>query len=212
MVKYVAKSLTGGLTPLPRFVYQYLPDGSKIVEDDNAPNFYKTDSVWAQQFSQHWAKNVIVSCGPWMFNGMNRYGISFKRNPDYYFPLACLVEGLDIHFKDSLEAMWQDFVEVKTDTYPLPADQLVEFENFLKSSSYENQKEKHLGINRLDYVGRIYLYIGWNETRPFFNTAKLRQAMTMSIDRDRIIKQNLNGMGIPIHGTFYVFLLPTTKI
>jgi peptide/nickel transport system substrate-binding protein len=101
--------------------------------------------------------------------------------------------------------MWQDFVEVKVDTYPLPSDQIVDYENFLKTPVYEKQKEDNLAIHRLDYVGRVYFYIGWNEARPMFSTAKVRQAMTMAINRDRIIKQNLNGMGVPIHGTFYVY-------
>ena len=32
-IKYTAKLLTGSLKPLPRWVYQYFPDGSKIVEE-----------------------------------------------------------------------------------------------------------------------------------------------------------------------------------
>lgn len=204
-IKYIAKGYTGGLTPLPRFVYQYLPDGSKIVEEDSAPDFYRTDSVWAQQFTQHWAKNIIVSCGAFLFNGMNENGISFRRNQDFYFPLAALVDGIDIQFKDSLEGMWQNFMEIKTDTYTLPADKIVDFENFLLSPTYKEQAAQHLAIHRLDYVTRAYLYIAWNQKRPFFQTAKERQALTMAINRDRIIKQNLNGMGIPIHGTFYIY-------
>lgn len=204
-IKYIAKGWTGGFTPLPRFVYQYLPDGSKIVEEDSSPDFYRTDSVWAQQFTQHWAKNIIVSCGSYLFNGMTEHGISFKRNPDYYFPLAALVDGIEIQFKDTVDAMWQNFMEVKSDTYTLPADKVVDLENFLQTPTYKKQVAQNLAIHRLDYVGRVYLYIGWNFARPYFNTAKARQAMTMAINRDRIIKQNLNGMGIPIHGTFYVY-------
>ncbi len=74
-IKYTSMSLTASLQPLPRFVYQYFADGQKIVDDDADPDTYRKNSVWAQNFSQHWAKNVIVSCGPYVFDGMTDEGI-----------------------------------------------------------------------------------------------------------------------------------------
>src|SRR5262249_4175911 len=68
-MKYLAKSFTGSLRPLARFVYQYFADGTKIIADDADPNTYRTNPIWAQNFSHHWASNVIVSCGPWLFDG-----------------------------------------------------------------------------------------------------------------------------------------------
>jgi peptide/nickel transport system substrate-binding protein len=59
-----------------------------------------------------------------------------------------------------------------------------------------------MAIRRLDFVGRTYNYIGWNEARPFFQSARVRQALTMAIDRKRIIAQTLNGLGIEIQGPF----------
>ena len=57
-VKYTARSLTGSLSPLPRWVFQYFPDGTKIVTDDASPDTYRTNSVWAQNLTQHWARNT----------------------------------------------------------------------------------------------------------------------------------------------------------
>ena len=57
------------LRPLAGFVYKYFADGKKILEEDQDPNAYRTSSVWAQNFSQHWAKNIIPSCGPWISMG-----------------------------------------------------------------------------------------------------------------------------------------------
>ena len=202
-VKYLAKSLTGGLHPLAGFVYKYFPDGKKIVEDDSDPNTYRTNSVWAQNFSEHWARNIIVSCGPWIFNGMTERAIKFKRNPDYYFPLAVLVEGSEVQFKETPDAIWQDFKINKLDSYSVQPDQLAELAEFLNSPVYKEQEKQGFGIKRLDYLARSYTYIGWNQAKPYFSSKKVRQAMTMAIDRQRIIQQNLNGMGIEITGTFY---------
>ena len=64
--KYISKQMTGGLRPLASFVYQYFPNGKKIIDDDSDPATYRTNSVWGQNFGQHWARNIIPSCGPWV--------------------------------------------------------------------------------------------------------------------------------------------------
>lgn len=202
-IKYMSKQLTGGLRPLASFVYKYFPDGRKIVEDDAAADTYRTNSVWAQNFSEHWAKNIIVSCGPWVFEGMGDRQISFKRNTDFYNPWSALTEGIDSEFKDSPDNIWQAFKSNRLDSYILQPAQIAEFEEFMKSDDYKKQAAQGAAINRLDFVARNYTYIGWNEARPYFKSAKVRKAMTMALDRRRIIRDNLNGLGIEITGTFY---------
>lgn len=202
-MKYLAKSLTSALRPLPTFVYQYFADGTKIVLEDQDPLFYRTNPIWAQNFSHHWAKNIIVSCGPWTFEGMTEREIRFKRNATYYDPYAALVDGLEVKFKDSPDAIWEDFKAGGLDTFQIPPNQLAELERFLESAPYQDQVKQGLAIKRLEFVDRSYAYIGWNQTRPLFQSKKVRQALTMAIDRKRIIQQNLNGLGEEITGTFF---------
>jgi len=199
-VKYTALGITAGLQPLPRFVYQYFADGQKIIDDDADPDIYRKNSVWAQNFSLHWAKNVIVGCGPYLFEGMTDEGVSFKRNPHYFDPNSALVEGVKISFKESLDAIWQDFKAGKVDLCILSPNQLGELETFLKSAEYRSQKE----IKSLDYVDLSFFYIGWNQAKPFFKDERVRKAMTLAIDRNRIIEQNLNRMGVATTGPCFV--------
>lgn len=203
-VKYVAKQLTGSLRPLARFVYQYFPDGSKIIEDDSHPDAYRMNSVWAQNFAEHWAKNIIVSCGGWIFEKMTDEQIRFRRNPDHYFPNDVLMERMEVSFKNNPDSIWQDFKSNKIPTYNLRPDQLIELDEFLESESYGTQEEEGQGVDRLDYLGRSYAYIGWNQAKPYFKSTKVRQALTMAIDRERIIQQILNGLGVEITGPFFV--------
>jgi peptide/nickel transport system substrate-binding protein len=202
-IKYIAKSWTGNMTPLAGFVYKYFPDGRKIVEEDTEPNTYRTNSVWAQNFAQHWAKNIIVSNGAWVFDGMTERMIRFRRNPDHFFPLDALTKVIETEFKDAPDSVWQEFKAGGLDSYAIRPDQLLELEEFLKSPIYEKQKGQNLAIHRLDYVMRSYAYIGWNQAKPQFKSKKVRRAMTMAIDRQRIIRQNLNGMGIETTCPFF---------
>ena len=205
MVKYTAKGLTGGLSPLPSFVYKYFADGTKIVEEDSAPNTYQTNSVFAQNFSEHFAKNVIPSCGPFVFDGMNDERICFKRNADFMEPLAVLVKGLNYRFKESFDGVWQDFKSGKSDLCVLAPSQLPELKNFLKSAVYKEQAASGKKIHELDFVDQGFYYIGWNQTNPLFANKKVRRALTQAIDRDRIIEQNINNMGVAITGPFSPF-------
>jgi len=199
--RYSAKLLTGGLRPLATFVYQYFPNGKKIVEDDSDPEIYRKDSVWAQNFSEHWAKNTIVSCGPWTFDGWNEKRIIFERNPRFFNRYAALMDQRTTTFKQNPDSPWQDFKSEKTESVALRPDQLVEWEDFQKSSMYAEQQDK---IKRLDYLSRSYFFIGWNQASPFFRSQKVRQAMTMAIDRKRIIDVILNGLGVEITGPFFI--------
>lgn len=204
-IKYIAAQITGGFTPLASFIYKYFPDGTKIIEDDADPDTYLKNSVWAQNFTKHWAKNIIVSCGPWVFEEMNDNGIKFRRNSNYFNPLDALIEKQEITFRNSVESIWQDFIGNHTESTLLSPDQVEEFDNFLKSDRYQQQVKEHAAIKRLDYVARVFQYVGWNEANPLFKSKKVRQALTSAIDRQRIIKQNLHGMGIEITGPFYVY-------
>lgn len=204
-IKYLAKSLTMGMTPLPAFVFKYFADGTKIVEDDSDPESYRNSSVWAQNLFRHWAKNIIPSCGPWAFKGMSDTQIAFERNKQFYLPLEVLVQGNEVQFKDSNDAVWQEFKANKYQLYNLQPDKELELKQFLQSDMYKKQVATGSAINRLDYLGRSYAYIGWNQARPYFKSKKVRQALTMAIDRQRIIRDYLHGMGEEITGSFYKY-------
>jgi len=199
--KYLSKQLTGNLRPLASFVYKYFPDGKKIVEDDQDPETYRQNSVWAQNFAEHWAKNIIPSCGPWIFDGMTDRQIRFRRNPYFYEPLAVLVEASEVDFKETPEAVWQLFKSNQLDSYEVRPSQLNELQEFLNSPTYLEQA-KNASIQQLKYLSRVYSYIGWNQAKPYFQSKKVRQALTMAIDRQRIIRQNLNNLGVEITGPF----------
>ena len=200
-IPYAAKLWTGALQPLASFVYKYFADGTKIVADDSDKEAYRNHSVWAQNFSQHWAKNIIPSCGPWLFTGMTDRQLTLKRNTNFYDPLAALTDSQDFSFKQSPETMWQAFEVGEIDGYNLLPDQLAEGEKFIKLQNAK-EKEEQMKISRLDYLMTAFNYVGWNAATPYFSDKKIRRAMTLAIDRERIIRTILNGMGTEISGPF----------
>lgn len=200
--RYIAKLLTGSLTPLPSHIYQYFADGSKIIEEDHDPKTYRNNSVWAQNFREHWAKNIIVSCGPYLFDGMSDREIKFIKNKNFYAPYAALLEGMKIEFKDSTDNMWQDFKLGLNDSHVLTPEEFLQYHDFLKSAVY---REQPYPIDQLEYLMHAYNYLAWNMNNPLFKSKRVRQALTMAIDRQRIIEKNLHGLGEEIHGPFFKY-------
>ncbi|WP_080502598.1 ABC transporter substrate-binding protein [Parachlamydia acanthamoebae] len=199
---YRAKLLTGSLNPLASFVYKYFPDGQKIIPDDTDPDTYQTNSVWAQNFGMHWAQNIIPSCGAWKFDGMTERMIQFTRNNNFYSPDRALMERREVEFKNTPDAEWQTFKTGDIQASFLPQGKLLELQDFLSSPLYQEQAKAGKTIHQLNYIGNMFFYIGWNQKTPFFRDKTVRQALTMAIDRNRIIQQNLNGLGVEINGPF----------
>jgi peptide/nickel transport system substrate-binding protein len=201
MVKYAARAITMGLQPLASWVYQFYADGSPIIETED----YRTNSVWAQAFSQHWAQNVIPSCGPWLFDGWVDGEIRLKRNGDYFTPYDALSSAMLITFKESPDGIWQDFKSMGCDTFEsrVAPEKLAELGQFVATRTYQNQAAQGSGIEKLEFLDRSFRYIGWNQANPLFASKRVRQALTMAINREQLITQALNGMGVETTGPLY---------
>jgi peptide/nickel transport system substrate-binding protein len=74
----------------------------------------------------------------------------------------------------------------------------IQWEKQTQNKRFEENFEK------LSYYQPSYSYIGWNTRRPIFSDKRVRQAMTMLVDRELILKKILFGLGTIVTGTFYV--------
>ncbi|HAA05174.1 MAG TPA: peptide-binding protein [Syntrophobacteraceae bacterium] len=59
-------------------------------------------------------------------------------------------------------------------------------------------------FQKLKYYLPSYNFIGWNLRRPLFQDRRVRQAMTMLVNREPILKKILFGLGTVVSGPFYV--------
>jgi peptide/nickel transport system substrate-binding protein len=204
VLPYATKFYIARLSPLASFVYKYNPDGTKICEEDSGADFYRLSSLWANRFVNHFASRVIVSCGPWIFDEMNDRQIRFRRNPDYFNPNSALYNAMEVYFLETQDAIWRDFIAQKIDLCVMTPQNLSDLAQFLKSDVYAEKKQKGSQIEKLSYLMRSYTYVAWNEKKAFFKNEKVRRALTLAIDRSRLIRQNLNSEGIAITGPFFV--------
>jgi len=196
--KYVSKLLTGGLSPAAEWVWAYRPDGTRVVAEADQ----RTSSSLIEHMQLHWAKNIIPSCGPFTFIEMSDESIRFKRNANYFDPLEALYDEWEVAMRASFDSIWNDFKLGKISTYALNASQIPDWERFKTTPEYEAQKANGEAINVLSFPSNSYYFVGWNMKRPLFTSKKVRQALTLAIDRPRILREILYGQGFEITGTF----------
>jgi peptide/nickel transport system substrate-binding protein len=60
--------------------------------------------------------------------------------------------------------------------------------------------ERHPRLHLHQFPSREFAYVGWNHERELFSDPRVRRALTMAIDRDRIIQGLLDGQAAPSHG------------
>lgn len=197
-VPYNIKYLTGQLKPLAKHIYLYFPDGSAIFSKEEL----KSEFLFAKHFCNHWSQRTIPSCGPWIFKKALDSEITLDRNSDFPNEYAALIEKLSFIYKSSPISAWQAFKTGELTSCFLTQAQISDYENFVKSSFYQKQEQKGMGIDKLEYFSKMYYFIGWNQRNPLFESVEMRKALSHAINQDQIIKHFLKGAASALTGPF----------
>ena len=165
---YNALSATLGLSPLPR--HFYAPEGKfdgKKFNDDHKRN------------------RMIVGCGPYIFHKWEKgKGLVFRRNPRYFgasLGAGPSVEYLVFEVIKHPNTRFQALLGGKLDWLSLLPDQYI---NRTNSEEFKTGK-----LKKFRYLLPQYSYIGYNQKNPLFQDKRVRQALTMLVDRERIKKE-----------------------
>lgn len=191
--------LIGQLRPIPKHVYLYHQDGTPLFKDLNSQ---ESQSIVARFVTHHWAQRAIVSCGPWEMGRVSLETLELVRNPNYLEPYGALFEKISFIHKASLNSAWQAFKMNELDSVYLMPSQWENYQAFINSKLYQKQKEKGLEIEQIQFLTRIYYFIGWNQKNRLFQDKKVRKALSCAIHRNQIIAHFLKGFGSPITGPF----------
>ncbi|MBF5051001.1 Uncharacterized protein CLAVI_000625 [Candidatus Clavichlamydia salmonicola] len=201
-LNFMAEHVTMAIRPIPFFIYAYNKDGTKIIEDDHKEDTYCTNSVWAQHMTMHWALNYVVSCGPYVFREFSDDRIVLERNAYYFNPIEALVEKRIIRIREGAETAFTDFKAEEIDIALLPGGK-AGLKEFMQSKEYKAQKEAGHAIEQFHCYDRNFTHIGWNCQHPLFSSEVIRQALSMAVDKQKIINAFLNGQAVPVTGPFF---------
>ena len=179
---YGSLPATLGMSPLPRHYFHDYPgkfDGRRFNDD-------------------HRRNAFIVGCGPYRLERWERSRRIVLRRNDAYF-------GIAFGASPALESRIFEVIQLPNTRFLALAarrlDQLV-----LTADQWVRQRESPLftggAFRRFKWPALMYSYIGWNQKSPLFRDKRVRQALTMLVDRERIIRDIMHDLAIPIKGPF----------
>lgn len=148
-----------------------------------------------ENFNQHWIGRKPVGTGPYkLLHWETGKEIALVRNEEYWGEKPALERLVFKIITDSTVAL-QVLKQGGLD------------EMGLRPIQWERQTQNRRfteAYRKLSYYLPSYSYIGWNMRRPVFADKRVRQAMTMLVNREMILKKILFGLGTIVTGTFYI--------
>ena len=179
---YGSVSATLGMSPLPKHYYHHYPgpfDGRRFNDD-------------------HKRNSFIVGCGPYRFRSWERNRrIELVRNEEYF--------GADYGAAPAVERRVFEVVKLPGPRFQQLAAGKLDMIN-LTPDQWRIQRDHRIfasgKVKRFKYPALAYSYIGYNQKCPLFRDKRVRQALTMLVDRERIIRDIMNDLATPIKSPF----------
>ncbi len=180
---YGSLQATLEMSPMPRHLYWAYDgpfDGEKFNDD-------------------HIRNRMIVGCGAYQFVRWDKdRRVIFRRNPRYIgnrYGAAPALEYLVYEIIKHPNTRFQALLSGDLDQLKLMPDQWVQ--------RSEEPAFRDGTLKRYQYLSRSYTYIGWNLRNPLFADARVRRALTMLIDREKIRKDVYFGLAETVSGSFF---------
>lgn len=146
-------------------------------------------------FNQHPNNRRPIGSGPYKFESWSTgQQVELVRNEDYWGEKPALKRRV-YRIITNPDAALQVLQQGNLDYMGLTAEQWV------RRASTPRFKEN---FHRLEYFAASYSYIGWNMRRPLFEDRRVRQALTMLLDREIIRDEIYHGLAEIVTGNFFI--------
>ena len=148
---------------------------------------------FADRFNKHPNSRMPVGTGPYKFEKWDTgKEIVLARNAEYWGPKAYLDKIIYRIISDQAAAI----TALKSGELDMiPRLQPIQYAQQTSGEAFDAQFQKS------KYSIPQYYFIGWNAERPFFKDKRVRQALTMLVNRDQIIETVRFGLAknVPSH-------------
>lgn len=174
------------LPPIPRWIFAFDEDGKPL-----------DPKSWGKQINEHWHAQRAVGTGPYRFESwVPGVKLELVKNPQYFGEPPGFDRVLIRIVKD--QSSWPRLL--KTGELDLIWLQPEQYKTEVLGATGPILGEPRIKAIRQPELG--YFYIGWNEQRPFFADKRVRQALTLALDRESIVKNVFYGLGQVTSGPF----------
>ncbi|MCG8558132.1 MAG: ABC transporter substrate-binding protein [Proteobacteria bacterium] len=167
------------LVPLPRWLYMHGQDGRRFEPPS-----------WGLKLNEHWYNQKLIGTGPYRFvRWQPGASIVLQRNPDYWGEPPAFDKVVILIVKDQ-SAFARELKTGNVDYAILRSEQ---YQTAVTDNVGPILGSEHIKLARMPSLS--YSFVGWNLDSPLFSDKRVRQAMTMALDREQIIKNVFHGLG-----------------
>ena len=156
---------------------------------------------------------AVIGTGPWMLEGHKpNTGITLVRNPNYFVPGLPHIDRVEILVDEDNASRTAAFLAGKYDLG-------WEFPGTINRSDWvqirDQLKTRRPGLQTAEFPSNVVVDLQMRTDRPPFNDVRVRQALALSIDRQRIIDDVFEGVGVPngpVPQALVEWTLPVTQL
>ncbi len=179
------------------FTWDMIADAQKSLDGKKYADMQKfADFINSQEVARD-AKYLIGS-GPYIFdNWKTGQAVTLKRNENYWNKDVVPNYAKQIIFK---------IIQDQNAAVVAAKNKEVDYMFVIQPADFfENVKNpEQFNIKKALVLEPVYVYIAWNNSKPYFTDRKVRMALSLAVDRQSIIDNLLFGAAVPIQShVFY---------
>ena len=135
----------------------------------------------------------VVGTGPWMLEGHRpNVGVTFVRHPNYFVPGLPYIDRVEMLVDEDNASRLAAFL---TGRYDLGT----EFPGTINRTDWvqikDTLKRRRPALKTAEFVSNVETHISMRTDRPPFNDVRVRQALSLAIDRKGILDAVAEGVG-----------------
>jgi peptide/nickel transport system substrate-binding protein len=146
-----------------------------------------------EKFGDMKKPEAVVGTGPWMLESQRpAQGMTLVRNPNYFIAGQPYIDRVEIVVDEDNASRMASFLSGKYDLgweFPgsIPRTDWVQIKDTLK--------QRRPNLRTVEYVSNVETHISMRTDRPPFSDVRVRQAMSLALDRQNVIDSVFEGVG-----------------
>ena len=166
-----------------------------------------------QKFGDLKKPEAVIGTGPWVLDSYRpNVGLTLVRNPTYFVPGLPHVDRVELVVDEDNASRMASFLSGKYDLG-------WEFQGTVLRTDWSQIREKlrqrRPNLRALEFPSNVMHHIAMRSDRPPFNDVRVRQAMSLAIDRQGMIDSIMEGVGVlnpPVPAGLQEWSLPIHRL
>jgi peptide/nickel transport system substrate-binding protein len=157
---------------------------------------------------------AVIGTGPWMFeNYRPNTGFTFVRHPQYFLPGLPLIDRIEASVDEDNASRIAAFLAGKYDVGYATAAGNVDRIDWVQIKDTLKQKRPHL--RTAEFPTNVMVHLSMRTDQKPFGDARVRQAMSLAVDRGAVIEASYDGVGLinpPVPAALREWSIPMSQI